>query len=275
MNSLQFGTSVEFKKNLFMGLSVNFYRGYRNYKYTGTDIDTEDIYTYYNYVRHETIKPDYTGWNINAGILYCSSYFKFGTRISSPLKLNVHEKSQIDSTTIFDDLTESSGFIPYDLKYKTKFPIEIASSIAFTFYDITIAFDIATRDWGNINFKSNLYTDTTFTEKIDPAINDDIRLNLRTTTDFGIGLLIPFWSTLSVQLGYRIIPRPYYKLTDNEKYITLMGLGLEGIIEDQIMLDLSYQISMGRQSIENTYFGTYTTQLIQEHQFTISTSLLF
>lgn len=275
MNSLQLGTSVEFKKNLFLGFSANFYHGYRNYKYTGTDIDTEDIYTYSNYVRNETIKPNYTGWNINTGILYRLPYLKFGLRISSPLKLNVHEKSKIDSTTTSDNLHELYGSKQYDLTYKTTFPIEISTSIALTLYDITIAFDFATRDWGNINFRSNLYTDTTFTEKIDPGINNDIRLNLKTTTDWGIGLIIPFWNTLSVQLGYRILPRPYYNLPDNEKYITLMGFGIEGIIEDQIVMGISYQISMGRQTIENTYFKTYTTQQLQDHQLTVSTSLLF
>lgn len=272
--SFRLGSSVEFKKNLFLGLSLNVYNGYREYKYTGIDIDTTDAFDYTTYIRKESIKPDYNGWNINFGALYSSQRFKFGVRISTPLKLKVHEESRFDWLESRDDPPDTNGIDLYDIDYKTTFPLEFASSLAFTFYDITIAFDFATRDWGGINFESNLYTDTTFTEKIDPGINDNIRLNLRTTTDFGIGLIIPLNEKLTAKLGYRIIPRPYYDLPDDEKRITLLGFGMEGFFENQIIVGISYQLLMGRQSTYNEYFETTTSQRFQEHQFTISTSIL-
>jgi hypothetical protein len=276
LNTLSFGASVEFQKNVFIGFGLNVHNGFRDYSYAGVDIDTMDTFTYSKYTRNEYIKPNYEGWNLNFGILYQSSPLKLGFRFSTPLNLEVHEKSRIESVEIFDNKSKETESIPFDLKYKTKFPMEIAGGIAFTFLKVTLSLEFTNRDWGNINFKSpNIYTDTTNTTLLSSIINEDIRLHLKSTTDWNISLTAPIQENILIYLGYRNIPRPYYDLKDNEKNVSVMGIGSDITIENKVVIGLSYQISMGRQSIYNNYFKTSTTQKFQEHHFTLSTSILF
>lgn len=276
LNTLSLGASVEFQKDVFIGLGLNVHNGFRDYSYTGIDTDSLDKFTYSKFTRNEYIKPNYEGWNLNFGILYQSSPLKLGFKISTPLNLEVDEKSKIESIEIFDEKPTEIESIPFDLKYETKFPIEIAGGIAFTFLKVTLSLEFTNRDWGNIDFRSpNIYTDTTNTTLLSSVINENIRLYLKSTTDWNISLTAPIQENILVYLGYRNIPRPYYDLPDNEKNVSILGIGSDITIENKVVIGLSYQISMGRQSIYNNYFETSTTQKSQEHQFTLSTSLLF
>ncbi len=272
MHTLRLGTSLEIRKNLFFGFSLNFYRGERRFSSYAVDTDTMDAFTYSTYYRDETILPEYGGLNADFGLAYHTPNLQFGLRLPTPVYLSVREVSQIDETEYYDDGSSYEGEEGFDLEYNLKYPMEIASNIALSLRGITLAFDFTVHDWSGIDFNSNLSDDENV--PIDGPINHDLGLKLRTTTDIGIALTLPLRKTLSTKFGYRLIPRPYYDLPDDEQYIHLMGVGLESKFQDALILGLNYQTALGNRQVLNSYFGTTSHQDFQEHQLTISAAIL-
>jgi hypothetical protein len=273
MNVLKFASAVEFRENLFLGFALNFFNGTRRYDYIGIDTDTTDIYTYQRFWRQETIRPEYRGTNLDFGLAYQSDVFKFGLRLSTPLKLNVKEASSITNRELMDNGLDSTLATYYNLEYKTRYPLEVGTQLAFTLANITLSFDVSIHNWSEIEFSSDLVDEND--QPIDNRINNNLSWKLRPTTDFGVGLTIPLLKNLSTQLGYRIIPRPYYELADDEKYISWMGIGLESQLEENLILGLSYLMGTGARTIYNSYFDLNSRQQFKEHQFTLSTAVLF
>ena len=270
--SLRFAGAVELMRDLFLGLSINLYNGYRNSEYTGIDRDTYDLYYYDYFRRTENFDPSYSGWNISLGMLYNSPLFKLGLKIATPIMLKVKEKSEFTEFETYDDQSDSSWITTYSIPYDITYPFDISAGIAFSLLNYSITLDAAIHMWDGIKFKSNLYDGEIH---IDPGINNDLESELHTTMDYGIGFIIPITVTSKAQIGLRVIPRPYNNLSNNEKNINILGIGFENLFENQISVGLSYQLVTGNQTIYNNYFGTATSQSFQDHQFTISTSILF
>ncbi len=281
LNSFKLSSAVEFRENLFLGLSVNFHRGDRRYTYEGIDSDTTDAFTYSRFIRTEVIKPEYRGANIDFGLSYHTSYLAFGLRLSTPLKLSVDEVNQIREHQTYEGADPSSAEDLISYEYSVRYPMEFATNAALTLHDITLAFDFTFHNWGGLKFDSNI-EETIFNEDdnsikkttIDNRINTDIKLNLHRTTDIGVGLTLPLYKNITAKLGYRLIPRPYDNLPKNEQYNQLMGLGVEAKLQDMIILGLNYQLATGSRKIRDSYFSTTTSQKFREQQFTISTSIL-
>ena len=272
LNSFKLSSAVEFRENLFLGLSVNFHRGDRRYTYEGIDSDTTDAFTYSRYIRTEVIKPEYRGANIDLGLIYQTSYLAFGLRLSTPLKLSVDEVSQIREYETYEGADPYSAEEIFNLEYSVRYPMEFATNAALTLHDITLALDFTFHNWSGIEFDSDL-SDTEGLP-LDGPINNDLGWNLRSTTDIGVGLTLPLYKNVTAKLGYRLVPRPYYDLPKDEQYNQLMGLGVEAKLQDMMILGLNYQLATGSHKIRDSYFSTTTSQKFREQQFTISTSIL-
>ncbi len=288
LNALSMGGAVEFQKDLLLGLSVNYYTGYRDFAYTGTDVDTFNIfhqsniyYDYHRFERNEVIKPEYNGWNVIFGLLYIFPHFKYGLSIASPLKLKVNEKSYVSWSETYDEaLPDTSVNEPaHDLQYNITFPLSANLGVAVSFYDFELSIDMAVKNWHGINFDSKLYdteivNGATITLSTDKRINNNIRKELKTSFDFGAGLRFPLLDNLSVLAGQRIISRPYYDLPKTDRYLSLSGLGLTAALTPQFTLNLSYQILRGRREL-SYYFNTTNYQKYQDHMLFISSTVFF
>jgi len=288
LNALSMGGAVEFQKDLFLGLSVNYYTGYRDFSYTGTDIDTFNIfhqssiyYDYHRFERNEVIRPEYSGWNVIFGFLYTFPHFKYGLSIASPLKLEVQEQSQFSWSETYDEaIADTSVSGPaYELTYNVSFPLSANLGIAAHFHGFEISLDAAVKNWHGIQFDSKLY-DTEFingdtiTTSTDKRINNNIRQQLRTTIDFGVGLQFPLLANLSVLAGQRMISRPYYDLPKSNRYLSLSSLGIKAVLTAQFTVNVSYQIVRGSRELVY-YFNTPNYQKFQDHKFFISSTVFF
>ncbi len=268
LNALRLGTSLEYRKNLFIGFSVNSYNGFREYNFIGFDTlftDNSQLGAY------ETFEPNFRGWNMTFGTLYKFSYFKWGFSASTPLKLKVREEGNISWFYREPQYEESESNAYGPIEYEIKLPWKISSGISFLHDDLEITMDFSTINWHGLEFSSDIVDSIS----IDPAINNEIHTNLKNTIEFGFGLYFPVFNAFNLQLGYRIIPRPFFDLGKEEKNLNLFGIGTEFFLDNQIKINLAYQLLLGRKSIYNSFFETTTTQKYQDHQFTISTSLMF
>lgn len=272
MYALKIGTAVEFQRNLFLGYSLNWYNGFRNYNYSAIDRDNLDQYTYAEFRRDEIIKPTYRGWNFDLGFLWNHSPFIIGARITSPIYLKVKEASRFIELETADNNSTSFNADTHAVKYKLSSPLEWAFGCSYEIGNILITTELSYRDWRNLDFSSDLYLpDTT---RLDPVINADIAQFLRATWNYSIGINLPITQQIHAQLGYRALPRPYKGLKTTEDHLSQISLGLEMAIDPQIICGISYQLTRGEASFDNTYFQVVSQQKTQQRRLTFSTAIL-
>lgn len=266
LNTLQLAGAVEFMPNLNLGISLNFHNGNRNYKSIQTDYDIYDtLWTDYM-IYTEIIKPNYSGFNMDLGLSYGSSNFKFGLRISTPLNITIHEISESSEIYTFDSGPDSIIEDYYDFEYKSRYPLEIAPSLAITIRNLTIGLELVIHNWQNIKVDQL---------DINNEVNRDLYWNLRKTTDIGVSAALPIGRAISTRIAYRRIPSPYENPDPDNEYFQLFGAGIETIFKKSFILGCAYQRAIGNQTISHPYFDTFSTQKYQEDRLTVSMAVLF
>jgi len=274
MNTLRFAGAVEFMPNFKIRLSMNFHSGNRSYESIKTEnaeaIDTNtDDYPDIGYL--ETIKPEYNGFNMDLGMTYQSDIFKFGIRLTTPLKLHIHELSQFTEQYIYDEawsIGESwDETNDYNLEYTSRYPWEVAPSFAVRLGSMTLGADLIVHNWQDIEVDQLTNNDD---------VNRDLYWNLRRTTDIGLSMALPLGKALSTRFGYRRIPSPYAELqNDDEEINHLIGASVETILMKSLILGFSYQRAFGNQTVSHPYFGTYSTQSYTNDRLSMSLAILF
>jgi len=266
INTFRLAGAVEFLPNLNIGMSLNFHDGNRTYKSTENAIDTNDVTLEDRIQYKQVIKPDYSGFNIDVGLSYQSSNFKFGLRVSTPLNLTIHEISESSEIYTSDSGIDSIVEDSYDFKYKSRYPLEVAPSLAITVRNLTIGLELVIHNWQNVEVDQ-------LTDKAD--INRDLYWYLRRTTDIGVSAALPIGRTISTRIAYRRIPSPYENPNPDNEYFHLFGAGVETIIKKSFILGCAYQRAIGNQTISHPYFDTFSTQKYQEDRLTVSMAVLF
>lgn len=260
MNTLRFAGAVEFMPNLNVGLSLNFFNGNRSYESVKSETDLNNLYTYSQFYYLEAIKPEYNGFNLDLGMTYQSENFKFGLRLSSPLKMHIYERSEFTKDYYYDNSTVWDTTEYYDIEYSSRYPWEIAPNFAVKIGSITLGADLIVRNWQDIEVDQLTN---------DEEINRDLYWNLRRTTDIGISLAIPLGRTISTRLAYRRVPSPYAEfMNDAEEINHLLGAGFETILLKSLILGCSYQRVVGNRVVSHPYFSTAETTVYSSQSFT-------
>ncbi|MBN2602249.1 MAG: hypothetical protein JXR87_09675 [Candidatus Marinimicrobia bacterium] len=273
MNTLRFTGAVEFMPNFNVGLSMNFHSGNRSYESIKTEnadaIDTNtDDYPDITYL--ETIKPEYNGFNMDLGMSYQSDIFKFGIRLTTPLKLHVHELSRFTEQYIYDEAwsigASRDSTTDYNIEYTSRYPWEVAPSFAVRLGSMTLGVDLIIHNWQDIEVDQLTNNDD---------VNRDLYWNLRRTTDIGLSMALPLGKTISTRFAYRRIPSPYAEVQNNDEEINhLIGASVETILMKSLILGFSYQRAFGNQTVSHPYFGTYSTQSYTNDRLSISLAIL-
>lgn len=272
LNMLQLATAIEFQHHLLVGLAVNRYNGFRNYLSTATDEDFEDNFTYQQFIQNVTLKPNYTGWNLDGGIFWDHSPILIGTRFSTPLKLKVKEDYQLTEIERMDNdyATYSADTSTYH--YNLRAPWEWGMGLAYERRRYTFSVEISQRDWRNLEFSSHLYTpDTT---RLDPVINTAIAQQLRSAWQWGCGLNLNLSPRTNLQLGYRAIQRPYRHLPSNQSNFQQFSIGLELALDPQIFIGTAYQLTTGTTTLTNTFFQVDSVQKLRQNRWSLSLAII-
>ncbi|MCF7886158.1 MAG: hypothetical protein K9M80_06665 [Candidatus Marinimicrobia bacterium] len=276
LHSLNLGGALEIDKNFFVGLSLHLYNGYRDYHFTGKDEDKKDQYSneyYDDLIIEENIETDYSGWNFSIGTLYKGGNFKWGLQLKSPMTLNAKENSVIDTSMIWSDGFRFDTTLTFKgIEYETSFPLQISTGIAFDIGNITMAMDLAIKNWNDINFNSDL--EDVQGNSIDNKVEDDIGSYLTKTTNYGLSLIIPLNYQSNINAGFRSIGKPNEDLDNKYARLRLYSIGLDYDINDNFMLGISYQLADGNNNISQ-YFDTQKEENYRNHRLTISTDIIF
>jgi len=284
MNTLRFAGAIEFMPNFNVGLSMNFHSGNRSYESIKTEnaetIDTgTDDYPDISYL--EIIKPEYNGFNMDLGMTYQSDIFKFGIRLTTPLKLHIHELSQFTEQYVYDEAWSTGeswdNTTDYNIEYTSRYPWEVAPSFAVRLGSITLGADLIVHNWQDIEVDQLTNNDD---------VNRDLYWNLRRTTDIALSMALPLGKALSTRFAYRRIPSPYADLQNKDEEINhLIGASVETILMKSLILGFSYQRAIGNQTVSHPYFNeldendniityVYSTQSYTNNQLSLSLAIL-
>jgi len=266
LNTLRLAGAVEFLPNFNLGAALNFHGGNRSLESFQFDSDVNDKFTYSTIDYLENIKPEYSGFNLDLGFSFQSTNLKFGCRLSTPLKLTIHELSEFRYIYNYDDGSGSDTTEYYDFEYKSRYPLEIAPSFGVKLGNFTLGLDFIIHNWQSI--KVDLLDDKS-------EVNRDLNWNLRRTTDIGLSLAVPLAKTISTRFAYRLIPSPYDDIQNtDEEYHHLLGGSIETIIKNSLIVGCSYQRSFSNQTIPHAYFGTYSTQSYTNDLLSLSLAIV-
>jgi len=271
MNTLRFAGAVEFMPNFNVGLSMNFHSGNRSYESIKSESDINSLYTYSTFYYLETIKPEYDGFNIDMGMVYQSDNFKFGLRLSTPLKLHIHELSEFTQDYRYDNGTSWDSTYYDNLEYTSRYPWEVAPSFAVKLGSITLGADLVVHNWQDIEVDQLTNNDD---------VNRDLYWNLRRTTDISLSMAVPLGKAISTRFAYRRIPSPYADLQNEDDEINhLLGASVETILMKSLILGFSYQRAIGNQTVPHPYFNydntkVYTTQSYTNDRLSMSLAIL-
>ena len=282
MNAYRLGFAVEFKKNLFIGTSINLYNGKQTQEYNYIDRDISDNFLYSTINKEVEVKPEYSGMNFNLGVLYVSGKMKFGLNLATPFNLSAKENYDNSEIWTYDDGEKDSDYGSDYIKYKIRTPTALSTGFEYNFGNIALLFDVKMQDWHNMSFDSDLkdhyYDDAgnlTGTSSTDDRIDSEIRNNLKTTLDYGVGLSTFVLDSFQLIVGHRIISRPYYDLPNDEKNVHLTGIGVNTTLMNNLAIGISYQFEFGKNTLEREYFEYPIYRKYYTQNFNITTSLIF
>ena len=143
LNTLRLAGAVEFLPNFNLGAALNFHGGNRSLESFQFDSDVNDKFTYSTIDYLENIKPEYSGFNLDLGFSFQSTNLKFGCRLSTPLKLTIHELSEFRYIYNNDDGSGSDTTEYYDFEYNSRYPLEVAPSFGVKLGNFTLGLDLS------------------------------------------------------------------------------------------------------------------------------------
>lgn len=282
MNNFRMGFALEYKKNLYLGSSVNFYSGKKTQEYNYTDFDETDQFFYNKITKNYEISPEYGGLNFNIGVLYDNNNWIFGANFSTPFSIETKEKYNDEEVWIYDNGERESDIIADRIKYDIKTPSSLSLGLGYRIGSITLLADVKTMDWHSMEFDSKLY-DYTFNDdgeiltqiSTDKRINKEIRSNLTKTIDYGFALSTEIFDEYTFNIGHRIIALPYFDMPKSDEKIHLTGIGMETTLFELLQIGLSYQFEVGKNEINKEFFEYPVYRKYNSQNITLTTSLIF
>jgi long-subunit fatty acid transport protein len=268
------GASMEFSKDFFVGLTLNFYGGTAKYKknYFQEDIDDNNSFyvnnpemnhefdIFYNYYdAYNDVKTDYSGFEARLGAMYnINSSLRVGATVVFPMTIIAKEEWSADdllSYDVYDYRTQEwnyydsefyeEGIFEYHIVTPFKFSAGLSSKILF----LTLAASAEYVDWSQTEFEAPDDTaERDYREFLEQ--NEDFRENFRPTTNINLGAEATLTDMLALRAGFRYLPTPLKDMGKkyDKKYFTF-GVGLN--FNETTALNASY--SLGVWEVDKIY----------------------
>ncbi|HHL72909.1 MAG TPA: hypothetical protein ENJ29_10380 [Bacteroidetes bacterium] len=252
--------AVDLSPAFSVGLSMNFITGKDDYTFTFKERDRDDIYTFADFRRDDSIISSLSGFNMTIGGLYrVNSELRLSAYMITPSTITISENWQTVEVTTFDEDPSESSDEGGQFQYKMRMPYIFGAGAAFNFAGLLLAGNIELLDWKQVRYE----TEPPLEGLSRAEANDQIRDTFRSTTRIRLGAeyTIPK-SRTQIRAGYYIDPSPLYNATttrDRELYS--LGLGL--LLDKQVKLDIAYVFGEWEETdpFDNNYVTSLTRSI--------------
>ena len=262
------GASMEFSKNFYAGITLNFYGGDNEYKqdYSQDDIDDANSFFivdqdgntiqefYYNYYdAHYKIKSDYSGFEAKLGALYnLGDFIKLGGTVTFPMSLKIREDWSSDDVLLYDIYNYDDGLLyEYEsreslgegiFEYIIKTPYKFSAGASAKLLFLTVAGSAEYVDWSQTKYEIPDNADERdYQDLLDQ--NDRFREDFRPTVNISIGAEADFFNRVALRAGLRYLPSPLKDMdTKYDKKYLSAGLGFN--FNNSATFNISYTVGI-------------------------------
>lgn len=279
LNQTSLGASLEVAPDVFLGGSINFWSGVKEYTWKFSeiggvydiDLNNDSLYDttwmLSDYDKEDHYKEIFSGLNFTFGFLKKSGNFSIGGVIKSPVTL----KGKQDWDYYYQEYVyEGYESVPDSsadgyIDYKIRSPWIIRGGVSFKLKLLRLSGDVELMDYGQIQYTTEPPVGYKSEE------NSYIRHNLRSTINYAMGgeLNIPGIPGYNIFLrgGYSVKKSPL----NNAKSAwnrTTKSLGIGILFSDQIICNIGYGLTSWKN--ENTAYNA----LVEKEKINISTVLV-
>ena len=248
LNQWSIGGSIEVQKDFYLGASLNFISGKRDYNYKFEEEDVNNIYNLYNpednlsndldLYRYEfNTYSKITATNFKLASFYrMGSLVRIGATITLPTTFTFKEDWDDAETVYFDTVTDLwPKFVGSD-EYKIEQPYSFAAGASVKFLNFMFSGDLEYQDWSQTKFKTDPPVD--YLSKAD--INRYIREDLKDVTKIRLGaeMFIPLLNARA-RAGFYRLPSPY-KIAENDIDRNYVSAGASFLLDKQVMVDFGW-----------------------------------
>lgn len=244
LNNWVFAGALEVAPTLSLGIALNAWSGNNNYQFSFQEKDLPyDLYTFDSFRLDNTIKSEFSGFNVKVGGLYRPiSIFRLGFTIATPVTYTVKEEWGSSEETLFDDSDHIGGpdssYVPLpdrgNFEYKIRSPFSFGLGASLNIANILLSGSVENNDWSQVRYESEPPI-----EGLSQAeANEDLARKYRNTLRYRLGaeLTLPIID-LQVRGGYFYDPSPLEGLpADADHEFLTAGVGI--FLDKQVRLDV-------------------------------------
>lgn len=232
--------AIDIAENLSVGATISIVTGGYKYDRQFVESDTKNYYKNYPWdfnrlVISDLIDATVSGFSASAGLMYRSSFFRFGVMTRLPSSLSIKENYSRSGESLFDNGDLFSYSYSGVSKYNVLSPFYFGGGISFNIKDIVLfAGDVTYVDWRQMEFKNN-------PDLI--RLNRDIKQIFTETVNLsgGVEFMLPFLQQVRIRTGYSYRPSPYAEDRGISSRATrLLTFGLSVLLQRTLLVDFAY-----------------------------------
>lgn len=293
LDQWSFGAAIDLSRNFSAGVSVNFIGGSRDYNYTYTDSDVNDLFTYYKQIRKDNVTFDYSGLNVEAGgLFHLTDFLNLGATITFPYSITVNENWAVREDDLYDSVADSFYTESGEFEYKIDVPFKFALGLSYQAHNLTLSSSLTYQDWAQTKYDAPNSDDRNSDNYLDLlAENNVIRQDYKSTVTwaFGAEYIIPS-SDVAIRAGYRYHPTSLKNATKVKDVVggrsvesflfdvntfdrQYISAGLSYTIDNRTSLDFSYRL--GRWNEVNIYNNPIYDEYVETIDEKTASTMLF
>lgn len=232
--------AIDIAENLSVGATISIVTGGYRYDRQFIESDTKKYYEDYPWdfsrlIISDLIDATISGFSASAGLMYRSSFFRFGLMIRLPSSLSIKENYSRSGESLFDNGDSFSYSYSGVSKYSVLSPFYFGGGISFNIKDFVLfAGDVTYVDWRQMEFKNN-------PDLI--RLNRDIKQIFTETVNLsgGVEFMLPFLQRVRIRTGYSYRPSPYAEDRGISSRATrLLTFGLSVLLQRTLLVDFAY-----------------------------------
>ncbi len=234
--------AVEATKNMYVGISLNMYKGENDYTLDFIETDTDYLYQVFpddfeSYNQLNEIYADIKGYDLKIGFMYkANKNIRLAAAMTTPRKYKIEEEFRFYDNVTFDngetDPLSDEGLT----SYKVQLPFKFEAGMSFSIPNLLITGGIEYQDWSQLKYRTEPPVEDMTMFEANESIRNNIEASL--TKRVGIEYLVAPLNA-ALRAGFYMVPSPYKNAgpENDKKYVTF---GVGALISPQLKVDVSY-----------------------------------
>lgn len=245
LSQYSFGVSFEAAERVYVGASLNYWTGDRDFYQLYLETDDQNLWTEFpndfdQYHQENSYNKDISGLDLKIGILYrLNNFVRIGAVLNTPRSIDFEEDWTYNEDIFFDE--GSDDLADFDdagvIDYEIKLPFMFDFGVSYERKNLLVSAGVQLADWSQMKYEG----ESPFSDADTPELNRNLSQTLESTMNprIGVEYSIPE-AGLKLRGGYSIIRNPLKDaLDDSDRKVLTGGFGFK--LSPQATFDIAYR----------------------------------